>query len=142
MSLSGNTDYDNAEDVLNDLRAFINGARMAADDSVIFTRGEVLYIGAFALHGGPWSPLDLKANNWRNDWTIGGRKMDSGEFGNYIAGYYAGYSDTPGIYEGMRAGGVIWAIMGRQEKWDDSESVSDINDGYEAGRRDFEAGLE
>ena len=104
-------------------------------------------MGAFSLHGGMWSPLDLKANNSGSSWDVGGQIMQPDEFGNYLAGYYAGYSGTPGIYTGMRVGGHAYAAVGAvvsgvasffeqnlpAEHWSDRDSIPMINAGFEAG---------
>lgn len=81
--------------------------------------------------------------------------MAADEFGNYLAGYYAGYSGKRGIYWGMRTGGVLWAALSNLgepgyelitgdeidvEHWTDSDSVPAINAGFEDGLRDRQKG--
>jgi hypothetical protein len=66
---------------------------------------------------------------------VNGSIIGFDEFGNYCAGYSAGYGDTLGLYTGIRIGGVIYSSMIRGvEHWTDRDSIPAINQGFEAGR--------
>ena len=141
----------NGDEKLQQLRTFIEAANKAADDS-IFPKGLVLTAGAIALHGGGWTPLNVKATEKETVWIVDGQVMLSDEFGNYLAGYYAGYNNNLGLYWGMRAGGIFYAAGGniaaplinffkgtndKPENWLDHDSVPAINAGFNAGVKDF-----
>jgi hypothetical protein len=144
---------EEAEKNLENIRIFIDAERIAAECSSWASEGFVETLGALALHGGPWSPLDTKTNNPFESYNVPGRgEMAADEFGNYMAGYHAGYTGRRGIYRGMRAGGIGWAILSNlvnpviefltgeeqtPEDWLDRDSVPAINKGYEDGLRDL-----
>jgi len=140
------------EATLRNLRMFIDAERIAAERSGWAPEGFVIALGAFALHGGhPWSPLDAKVNTPYKVYNVPGRgMMQADAFGNYLAGYHAGYSSVRGMYTGMRIGGFIFSAGSnvvkpiaslvvkdvQTEHWSDRDSVPAINAGYEDGVRD------
>ena len=99
--------------------------------------------GAIALHGGPWAPFDLMTNARDQTWNVNGQYMTSPQFGNYLAGYYAGYADSLGILTGVYAGGIGYAFLGNAfskgpygESVFDEQSVPFIAAGFIAGSQD------
>ena len=80
-------------------------------------------------------PMDYSARPRPNMWHLGdGTTLKSNQFGNYMAGYDAGYSsNAPLLYMGVRLGGMIYGAMGSSEGWTDSGSVPDINRGFADG---------
>lgn len=123
--------------------------------------------GGFKFHSG-MGEMDFATQNGINDWHVPRRGvMSPSAFGNYAAGYYAGYSQLPGMYLGVRAGGLAYSVTaaataaainavnalgipsalgwpkvpsGNPERWDDSQSVPDIDNGFADGKRDREMG--
>lgn len=145
------------DEILGDIRIFIRAQEMAASETWWAPNVLVQSLGAFALHGGhPWSPLDTNVNDPHSLWNIDGIPMTAGQFGNYLAGYYAGYSGSTTIHVGMRAGGYFWAAVGNtasfiynsipfvprksygESIWDE-ESIPYINLGRKHGRSDRES---
>lgn len=73
--------------------------------------------------------------------------MTSAQFGNYLAGYYAGYSDSEGLLRLVYGAGISYAILGNTfsyiryfeaygEAITDVTSVPFISAGYYAGAAD------
>ena len=128
------------------IRAYIDATDIAAAVAWWVPKGGLLVGGAIALHGGPWAPLDLMTNAKVPTWTVDGQTMTSPQYGNYLAGYYAGYADSSGILFGMYYGGISWAIAGNAgavftgqpygESVFDEQSVPYITAGFIAGSQD------
>jgi hypothetical protein len=91
-------------------------------------------ISMFALHGGFFdSGLDFKFADDQRDFMVNGQQLAPDEFGNFITGFSAGYADTPGLIDGVYAGGAFWAAMPGGEPFGDAESRPAIDAGYEYG---------
>jgi RHS repeat-associated protein len=129
------------EKILSNIRIFIQAEENAARKTWWAPDWFVKSLGAIALHGGhPWSPLDVNVNAPNQRWTIDGLTMTSAQFGNYLAGYYAGCSGSQGVLAGMYAGGIGWALAGNiftlgnyGESFTDAESAAYISAGFIAG---------
>lgn len=105
------------------------------------------------MNGGmEWVPgdmpdMDYKVKCWDATWLFDGEYsgvmpkgtvLRSDQMGNYMAGYAAGYSDSPRmLYLGVRIGGIRSAIIADNERWLDQESVPDIWNGFLDGFNDF-----
>jgi RHS repeat-associated protein len=128
------------------LRSFIEAEEIAAARSWWAPEWFVETLGGAALHfGGPFSPLDIASQRQFGGalWYVEGvGNMTSSQYGNYLAGYHAGYAESRLVYVGMRVGGLGWAIFGNVatpiftlgrkrhgESWDDCESIPFINAG-------------
>lgn len=121
---------------LSNIRTFIDTAHKVADASWWVPRWYVDVTTELALHSGPGASLDFNSQDDGRDFMVNGSRMRFDAFGNYTAGYTAGYAGTPGLYTGVRIGGLFWANMpGSTESRDDRESVPAINQGFEAGQR-------
>lgn len=88
------------------------------------------YLGC-QLHGGG-KLMDYAAIDHSSKWKFpSGEIRNSNQMGNYMAGYDAGYSESPLLmYTGVRAGGMLYGALGGVEGWRDSGSVPDINAGF------------
>ena len=103
-----------------------------------FENKKYMLKGALKFHSGG-GELDFKVTQQNETWEVPGvGTMKSDEFGNYLAGYYAGYSGSPLIFFGMRLGGIWYASMGRDPNDGllDQGSLGDIMDGYWDGYTD------
>ena len=89
---------------------------------------------AFNMHSGG-GPMDYSAKPNPKHWQFSdGEALKPNQFGNYMAGYDAGYSsNAPLLYMGTRIGGMVYGANGSSEGWTDSGSVSDINRGFSDG---------
>ena len=89
---------------------------------------------AYYFHSGG-GPMDYAARPSPNIWQLrDGTTLKSNQFGNYMAGYDAGYScNALLLYTGVRIGGMIYGANGSSEGWTDSGSVPDINSGFAEG---------
>jgi RHS repeat-associated protein len=125
--------YRSGDEVLQNIRTFFDAGQQVAD-STWWPDWYIELTTMLALHSGPWSPLDFHAQDDGRDFIVNGSPMSFGEFGNYVAGYSAGYGDTPGLYMGVRIGGFAYAALLRAEHWTDRDSVPAINQGFRAGR--------
>jgi RHS repeat-associated protein len=135
LAESLNQNFRNGDQVLQNIRTFFDAGQQVADSSMWIPDWYVELATMLALHSGPWSPLDFKSQNDGRDFMVNGSIIGFDEFGNYCAGYSAGYGDTLGLYTGIRIGGVIYSSMIRGvEHWTDRDSIPAINQGFEAGR--------
>lgn len=57
------------------------------------------------------------------------------EFGNYIAGFQAGYANVRGLLSGVKLGGWLWSAIPGGEPIGDRESIPMINQGFHDGQR-------
>ena len=134
--------------MLQNLRIFIDAEEKVAKETLWpawFVKG----LGAFALHSGlPGTPLDVAVNG-RFQYIVEGERMTGAQFGNYLAGYHAGYAKSRGILMGMHAGGMAWAGLSdgvirfvtlNQKSYGetllDEASTPYISAGFAAGYRD------
>ncbi len=130
----------NGEEYLDKIRAFIDAGRIAADQRWWVPRAYTDMAGGLALHSGPWSPLDLKGQGSQDTYCVDDEEMEADEFGNYLAGYYAGYTENPLLYIGVRVGGWAWATgnsirRGGGESFRDEGSAPYIKNGRNRGRK-------
>jgi len=126
--------YRDGDQILQNIRTFFDVGQQVAD-STWYPDWYIELTTMLALHSGPWSPLDFQSQADGRAFMVNGSPMGFAEFGNYVAGYSAGYGDTPGLYSGVRIGGILYASLIRgNEHWTDRESVPAINQGFEAGR--------
>jgi RHS repeat-associated protein len=128
---------NDGDKVLEDIRNVIDALQNYSDNHWWAPDFAMELSGIIYMHSG-WfkSGLDFKVRSHGRDFIVHGRLMTADAFGNYITGYSAGYADTPGLLGGVYAGGVFWAIKGRNEHWTDRDSRPAIRNGFKQGRRD------
>ena len=85
--------------VLGNIRTFYDAIDQVVEDTW-WLRWFVEGMAAFSLSGGPWGPLDFKyqAAQERGPflYSLNGKNVPADYFGNYVAGYQAGYGGTEG----------------------------------------------
>ncbi len=129
----------NGDQILGNIRRLFDAGQFLPSMLVpgVYPRANYEILIMMALHSGPWALYDFKSQDDYSDFSVDGSPMSLEEFGNFVAGYSAGYGNTPGLYVGVRLGGIAYANLfrPREEPWDDSDSVPAINAGFDAGRR-------
>ena len=121
--------------IVSDIRKFYDGIDEASRMYWWVPKGATSYIALFSLSGGPWGPCDFKINDSGYRVYYRGEYYGADEFGNYIAGYQAGYSGVKGLLLGVKIGGWLWSAVPGGEPIGDGESVPMINRGYNDGVR-------
>ena len=122
------------------------GINIFAPDTFALGNNTYVIAGGFYYHSGLFqnNHMDVKAQQPFKKWEVPRQgTMRSDSFGNYLAGYYAGYSGKPSVYILMRAGGFMHSsigvlmktcgVVGTAEHWTDRDSVPDINAGFKDG---------
>ena len=67
--------------------------------------------------------------------------FNSDEFGNYIAGFQAGYSGVTGLLTSVKIGGFLWSALPGDEPIGDAASTPMINRGYNDGVKNRRANV-
>ncbi len=121
--------------IANDIRLFYDGIDEASRSYWWVPKGFTSYMALFSLSGGPWGPCDFKYND--SDYMVyyNNEYFQADEFGNYIAGYQAGYSGVKGLLTGVKIGGWLWSAAPGDEPIGDAGSLPMINRGYDDGAR-------
>ena len=124
----------NGDKVVNDIMKFYDAIEIASNNHIWVSKGLTSYIALFSLSGGPWGPCDFKCNEpnlvfYRNKF------WSQDEFGNYIAGFQAGYANVRGLLSGVKLGGWLWSAIPGGEPIGDRESIPMINQGFHDGQR-------
>jgi len=124
----------NGDKVVNDIMRFYDAIDNASKNYFWVPKGFTSYMALLSLSGGPWGTCDFKYNEehlifyrdkfWAQD-----------EFGNYIAGFQAGYANVPGLLSSVKLGGWLWSAVPGGEPIGDRESIPMINEGFKDGQR-------
>ncbi len=100
------------------IREYINNVPNPDSDNTsngAVSKISYLIKGAMLFHGGQGllnNDMDLKTRSPEEYKTTEWGVITSSEAGNYLAGYYAGYSESSIIYIGMRVGGLWFSSVG------------------------------
>ena len=76
-----------------------------------------------------------------NGYWVDGARLNSTDFGNFIAGFAAGYLQDPAALGLVRSAGVLYA-WGHLDAWDSDRSIEEIHSGYDYGWDWAESGPE
>nr|MCR5752958.1 RHS domain-containing protein [Kiritimatiellia bacterium] len=125
----------NGDKIANDIRLFYDGIDDASHSYWWVPKGFTSYVALFSLSGGPWGPCDFKCNYSDCKVYYNNEYFQADEFGNYIAGYQAGYSGVKGLLTGVKIGGWLWSAVPGDEPIGDEGSLPMINRGYNDGAR-------
>ena len=124
----------NGDKVVNDIMKFYDAIEIASKKHAWVPKGFTSYIALFSLSGGPWGPCDFKCNEDRVIF-FRNRFWYQDEFGNYLAGFQAGYANVRGLLTGVKLGGWLWSAIPGDEPIGDSESIPMIDEGFRDGQR-------
>ncbi len=144
----GTCDHDKSEvgKTLLIMRIIINSTRLIGYSNSwnLFDtmQGARMNIASFLMVGGPWTPLNKRFvpagfYNIKDTWEVPGHGvMDTSSYGNYLAGYVAGYGSGVTGYIGVRLGGIFYASLVQGSFSTDSVSAPWIIAGFKDGKAD------
>ncbi len=148
---------DDLAEYRKQIRDYINQIPRPANQNTLFAgwKGQFhLFHGGLMFHGGKSNPysMDLKQNSKIAAYYVADHGiMSPAEAGNYLAGYYAGFSHNYLVSLGVHLGGIGYSAIGwtlwrlgltdRQEDFWDNESQPALDKGFFDGTVDYLEGL-